>query len=469
MNDDRFVDAYRRAAGEQAAARQATIATDDYVERVEEAIERFQNSVVSVTDNAKSIDFAKGDAAEMWHAGTANIDAVRQGLEPTAWAPRETVDHGPDVVFGGHERLDPAQLKYYSDAQASARAVSEPGYEDMTKIIPADQVQKAHWWLTQRAERLQDSNPVESERLQHAADTLSDHLSRHGVESLPLSESDSRGLVTDARDDGQLQLNDLGLTPDQVIELNDALRQTMEGGAEAAAVAAGIQIATYVVAAIQRAVDEGSLTSDDLLELAQGRGGAVAKSAFTGTMAGAFSLAAQSGALGDSATLIAPEAISALVVLAVNSAILTYRASIGQIGWDTAGYQIAKGSTVIAGAITGGAIGTAILPGIGTVVGSIIGGASVRIATNRSEHIAMALAVTNGWTYFGIVRQDYSVPERRLARMGWDTVDLDVGGIDGVDLDATDLEPMALDRSDLDDSVWYLRRGVIGVRTIGYV
>ena len=46
---------------------------------------------------------------------------------------------------------------------------------------------------------------------------------------------------------------------------------------------------------------------------------------------------------------------------------------------------------------------------------------------------------------------------------------LDVGGIDGVDLDATDLEPMALDRSDLDDSVWYLRRGVIGVRTIGYV
>lgn len=466
---DRFQDAFRRAATDQSAtAPVAATYSEAYIDRVEAAIDHAEEQIVSISANAKAVSFAKGDAAEAWHAGTANIDAVRRGHTPEALAPRETIDHGPDIVFG-EDRLDPAQLKYYADANSSAKAVAEPGYEDMAKVIPADQLPQARDWLIDRADSLQSTDPGTADLYRNAAETITDRVSHAGSHSTPLTERQSSELVDDARDDGALDLSSLGLTPDQYIEMTDALRVTAGGAAEAAAIAAGIQVAGFVIAAIRRAVDEGSLTAADLEELSQGRAVAVSRSALSGTLAGAITLAAGEGALGDAAQALAPEAISACVVVTINSAILAYRASTGQIGWDAAGYQMAKGGSAVAGAMVGAAIGTAIMPVIGTIVGSIIGGAAVRLTVNQTEHVAMTLAVTNGWTYFGLVAQNYAVPDRVLASLGWDTIEVEAMELETVEVDSVEYERMTLDRTEIDEPIWLMRRGVIGVRTIGYV
>ena len=188
-----------------------------------------------------------------------------------------------------------------------------------------------------------------------------------------------------------------------------------------------------------------------------------------GTVAGGLAMAASSGALGDAAEALAPEAISLIVVMTVNAAISAIKASRGEISWDEAGYRMAKSSIVVAGGTAGAVIGTALLPGIGTVIGSIVGAAVTRTVTVGTEHVAMSLAVSHGWSFFGIVDQDYRVPEPTLRCLGWDTVQLDGNLMDNVELDQVQLDTNDFDSNLLDAPVRFIRRGVIGVRRVGYV
>ncbi len=463
---DGFGRGFLQAATPLASSTWAADGAAEYVEGVKAAIERFQSAIIEVTANNKTIAYAQGDAAEVWHAQTYNIDAVRLGREPLATAPRETIAHGPDVVFGPN-RADPVQLKYYANPEDTARAVAHPGYAGMTLLVPSGQLPQVQAWLLARADAAQISNPELAHRYADAATRLSDHLSRDGSASLDLTRAQAEELVRDGAD-GRLDLEKLSLTTRDVIQLSDQLREVGEHALQAAAIAAALQLTGYLMAAIRRALDEGSLTASDLAELAEGRSAVVAKSAFTGTVAGGLTLAAAEGLFGDAATNLAPESISLLVVLAVNSAISAYRASTGRITWTEAAFQIAQSGTIVMGAAAGGALGSMVAPGIGTIIGSILGAALTRQSVREAERLVMAIAVRQGWTFFGMVNQDYRVPEEILSGLGWDTVDWERVELDRVQLDAVELDSVDADTVEL-DSVRFLRRGVIGVRQIGYL
>ncbi|TXH91457.1 hypothetical protein [Thauera aminoaromatica] len=440
--------------------------TINYVESVKAAIERFQSEILEVAATDKALAYAQGDVAEVWHAETYNLDAVRQGHAASAVAPRETLAKGPDVVFGPG-REDPVQLKYYADPEATARAVADQGYAGMTLLVPSDQLPHVQEWLLQRAEAVEFTNPDLSHRYSDAASRLCDHLNHDGSTSLDLTRAQAEDLVRDSAD-GRLDLEDLGLTTKHVIQLSDQVREVGSQALQAAAIATAIQLTGYIVAVIRRALDEGSLTTGDLTELTEGRTSAVAKSAFTGTVAGGLALAAAEGLLGEAASNLAPETISLLVVLAVNSAISAYRASTGSITWTEAARQMATNGTVLVGAAVGGALGTTVMPVIGTIIGSILGAALTRQTLHEAERAVMAIGICQGWTFFGLVQQDYRVPEEILTELGWDTIEWDQAETDTVELDTVEIDCVELNPVEL-DTVRYLRRGIIGVRRIGYL
>jgi hypothetical protein len=70
---------------------------------------------------------------------------------------------------------------------------------------------------------------------------------------------------------------------------------------------------------------------------------------------------------------------------------------------------------------------------------------------------------------FGIVNQDYTLPKEVLERIGLDIVDLEVLPLDTMDLKTSEQSEHNLKTNPLKQcDVVILKRGMIGVRTVGY-
>jgi len=85
-------------------------------------------------------DYIKGDIAEPWHAGTTNIYAVAKGIEGIdAIVPRDISVY--DIIAFSPTEFLKAQLKYFKTPEDTAKAISNPKYDGLIKIVPSDQLE----------------------------------------------------------------------------------------------------------------------------------------------------------------------------------------------------------------------------------------------------------------------------------------------------------------------------------------
>lgn len=467
--DSPFDRDYRRVITQLAALDSAADAAGGYVDSVESAINSLVDSVVLGTANTKGIDYAKGDAAEFWHAGTLDLDATRRGLESDVWTPRDT---SPSDIAFGIARADPAQVKYYKTAEDTARAISRPDYAEMTKVVPSDQLDGVKEEAARLASRNVDTRPLMSDSYADTARNATDHLSHGGAESRPLTESDSRHLVQEARQDGDLSRKEWGLSPQQVIQLEDLAREALNAGAHAAALSAALQLAPIVITAIQQSLRNGELDLEELGRLCRAAPVAALRSGISGAVTAALVTATRSGMLGEALVAVPPGLIAATVVLAINSTQTAFRAARGEITWSQASLIIAQDGLVLTGSMIGGVLGQAIIPVplLGAVVGNLVGATLARVAVGGGSTLLMGLAVERGWTIFGLVDQDYSLPPETLQAVGWELLDVDPLNTDPLDFDTLDVEPLDVEPfSPNGVSIRILRRGMIEVGKFGYI
>ena len=110
-------------------------AGDLFVTDVNAEISKLINTLNDSPMKNLDTDFLKGFAAEDWHEGTFNINAVLQGKSTRAFAPRDT--GRVDITVDDLE----AQLKYYKTGKDSAK--QQLDYLGQQRIIPADQMREA--------------------------------------------------------------------------------------------------------------------------------------------------------------------------------------------------------------------------------------------------------------------------------------------------------------------------------------
>lgn len=459
---------YERVAVHLGAAEGAGLLASAYARSVQSALDSVAESVLAGSRNAKDIHYAKGDAAEYWHAGTYNVDAVRQGMDGSAWAPRDgTVE---DVVFG-MARESPVQLKYYRTPEHTAKAISHPAYEGLDKVVPSDQLDETRRAAERLAATYESARPEQAASYWDTVEGSSDRLSHDGAQSRPLSEPEARELVEDAREDGELDLERWGLTAAQTIQLQDLARVALEAGMQAAALSAALQLAPVVAAAVQQALVDGELDLDALATLAHAVPGAALRSGVSGSLTAALVTATQSGMLGPALTALPPGAIAAVVVLSINCLQVSYRAATGEIPWDQATSIMAKDGLVLAGAMLGGALGQLVIPVpvLGALIGNLVGATLARMAISHGESFYLGLAITRGWATFGLVTHDYEMPPDVLAAIGWDPLD-----VDAVTVETPLVEPLRVDSLDVDPFIVngtpmrVLSRGFVSVGVVGY-
>lgn len=82
----------------------------------------------------------------------------------------------------------------------------------------------------------------------------------------------------------------------------------------------------------------------------------------------------------------------------------------------------------------------------------------------------MSLCVSNGYTFWGLVEQSYEMPAHLLKKLGYDIFeyeDFDYSSfeVNTLEHEPFDYEPFNYDKLD----IIIMKRGIIGIRKIGYL
>jgi hypothetical protein len=153
----------------------------------------------------------------------------------------------------------------------------------------------------------------------------------------------------------------------------------------------------------------------------------------------------------------------------------TYMLSWAYMGASLIGPQIAKGLTKGLGYLIGeaiGAVGNFAVPIIaqllGTLIGSVLGGMSYKWLNN----LGMSLCVEKGYTFFGLVKQDYTMPDPLHKFLISDRIDLKQETIsDSIGLNPIQLQPITEQPIGFGERILkiILERQVVGVNEIAYI
>jgi len=439
--------------------------TEAYVERVARELDEVVRRMDSLASNNKGLHYAKGDVFEAWHEGTFNVDAVRRGVDATASAPR---DRSPvDVALHG-TRIERAQLKDFRTPEDTAKDISRPEYSHLEqKVVPSDQLDG----VRDAAARLMDKNattrPDVSAAYEHTKNTAHDRLQMDGAQSKPLTEPDSRELVKELRDRHDVDRERYGLTPQQVIQWQDILREATTAVARAAIISAALQSAPYLVTIGRKAWETGEISAKDFGPLAHALPVTLLRSGVAGGLAAAIVGSARIGALGNALNHVDPTFVAAGVTLAISAFEISVKAARGDITWPVAAKRISENSIVLASAMGGSVLGQALIPipMLGALIGNIVGAAVGRLAIEQVDEAVLGLAAETGWTVFGLVDQNYRVPSNILQASGWSI--LDVRQFQPRHLELRHFRPQTLAPNAIGMRV--LRRGVVSFGSVAYL
>lgn len=134
--------------------------------------------------------------------------------------------------------------------------------------------------------------------------------------------------------------------------------------------------------------------------------------------------------------------------------------------------ELVRDMYISACSLIGGGISQAFIevPVLGYMIGSFVGSIIGSFTYNIGYKAIVSFCVDSGFTMFGLVEQDYTLPKEIIEQMGIETFEYasfqyDTFEPEGFSFDT--FEPDTFEPDTLD--ITFLRRGVIGVSKVGYV
>ena len=108
------------------------------------------------------------------------------------------------------------------------------------------------------------------------------------------------------------------------------------------------------------------------------------------------------------------------------------------------------------------------MPGIGFAIGSLLG-CSVAVVYNIRKKKFISFCVDTGFTCFGLVEQNYELPDKVLKELGIGTAKISRANVGRTQIKRTE-DTTDIGRTSYETvNMTVLRRGIIGVNKIGYV
>ena len=164
--------------------------------------------------------------------------------------------------------------------------------------------------------------------------------------------------------------------------------------------------------------------------------------------------------------------VAAAVVLTMDTMKNAFKVATGKMTRSELAQELVKELMVSSAALAVGTIAQAFIeiPVLGFMIGSFVGSAIGSFAYNCGYSAVMSFCVDTGFTMFGLVKQDYTLPEDVLEYIGVDVFQYEK--FLPKQFQKQNFTPLNFNQKEFEANtlgIRILRRGVIGVSEIGYV
>ena len=454
---------------------------NEHIQQINDAIDQLAQNINEHPHLNLDVEQLKGFVAEEMHAGTFNIEAIRQGSEHRAWTLQEngyaTVDVGTN--FGKSYGLKYSNTA--KDAESMQAALNPetrtPKYQGQERLIAAEQVEEAKAWAHRRALKDIESRPDVSQSHMNTEEHLVGKISDgEGVESKELSIKESKQIAKEAKDGG-FDPEKHGYSKDPFLDevRIDYVNRAMKAGLTAAAITAITQIVPELYKAIDYLIKHGEIDLAGLKKSGKKVISASGEAFLRGSIAYGVEMAIQEGMLGEALTQVNPSVVGVAVTVILGTIKDSIMVAAGKMTTKEMGAKFVDTIVVSSGYLVGMKIGGAIaqalypqLPGVSYAIGSLLG-CSLAVVYNIGKKKLISFCVDTGFACFGLVEQNYELPEDVLQEMGVHYIPVPRTEVQRTDVNRTStaVQINTLDYETIDITV--LRRGVIGVNRIGYV
>ena len=452
----------------------------NYISTIESEIEKFTQDMLTLQSRKGSLtDPLSGFVAEHWHAGTFNVNAVAAGSSHRANVVGST-DYA-SVDIGTNFGVDYSS-KYYTTAEGSVTAQAQysselgaPKYEGQMKLIPTEQLDEGMKIAHRRGLSNQDTRPHVSESYLETERTLTDRISDGKVESESLTKAESLKQAEDIKE-GEFSPDEYGVTLDNAIKAEYIIKNAMKAGVSTAAITVAIQLAPDIYKAIDDLIKNGELNVEQLKSMGKKAITSGAEGFLRGSISYSLVVACQSGKFGATMVSVSPLMVASTVAILIETIKNGIMVSLGKMQPREMGSafvdSVVTTTGFVGGMHIGGVIGQALgfeLPVFGYLLGSLIGCAFC-VTYNVAKRKLISFCADTGFTCFGLVEQDYTLPEEYLNQMGISTIKVKRNNIATKQIKTIGIKRKNINGKNYETiDIKELRRGVIGVNKIGYV
>jgi hypothetical protein len=357
------------------------------------------------------------------------------------------------------------QIKYHWNAEDTAKAISNPKYKGLLKIVPSDQLEG----VKEAAYRLYlknlNSRPEQASQYLHTYQNVSDRL--HGLTpSVPLSEVDALRIVEEIQREN-FDLRHFGLTSENFIQWSDIVRESGQATFNAALISAVLKTAPHLFFCFRELLAQGKLTPHSFKNIGMAALEGSAEGALRGGIAAAITSSCRAGLLGKALTGVNHSVVGAATVVAINAihnAIGLYQ---GKLTYSEFTEACIRDSFVIGLNTIGGMIGQAIIPVplLGALIGNLVGSMFAVVVWEGAKQVFFSFFIHSGISFFGLVKQDYTIPAEVLRQAGFDLIEFDTFQPDLFQPDTFQFDAFQPELL----NIKVLKRGMLSINTVGYV
>lgn len=480
-------------------------AGDAYVEGINVEIDDLVQNLNSFEGFSTASKMLKGDIAEFWHSGTFNIEAALKDSKDRAFVDRSHDFASADISTNFGDRYG---LKYYADGQASAKAqatsvferfkeyqskggsddldtflqkrgyanidtvLNDPIYSGQIRIIPRDQLEEATKWLERKIQTEAYSRPEQVHRYEETLKMLKDKLSNgKGVESIPLSKEEAEALAVLAKQ-GKISAEELGLTTEKLMQFEYVMQQAVKAGLTAATISMVLKVAPEIFRSIDFLIKNGYVDKEQFKKVGFAAITGGAEGFIRGSVSAAITTCCKCGLMGEALKSVDPTIIGTITVVTMNVVKNAYEVAIGRKTRYELTEALVRDVFVSACSLIGGGVTQAFIeiPVLGYLIGSFVGSLVGTFVYQAGYKTALSFCVDTGFTMFGLVEQDYTLPQEIIEQLGIETFNYETFEVDSFKVDTFEPASFEMETFEPDNlDIIYLRRGVIGVSKIGYL
>ncbi len=451
------------------------------IEKINAAIEQLKRNINEHPNLNLGVEQFKGFVAEEMHAATFNIDAIRKDSLNRAWTLQENGYGSVDIDTNFGKQYS---LKYSNTAQSAENmqaalnpSTGTPKYEGQEQLIAAEQLEEAKQWAHRRRLKNIENRPELSTSHGYTEKHLVGKIGDgEGVESKELSIKEARKIAEEAKT-GSFDPEKYGINKSVIQEKIriDYVNQALKAGLTAATITMITQIVPELYKAIDYLIKHGEINLNGLKQSGKKVISSSGEAFLRGSIAYGIEMSLQNGLLGETVKTINPSVVGVAVTIIFGTVKDSILVAAGKMSAKDMGSHFVDSIIVSSGYLVGMKIGGTIaqalfpqVPGIAYAIGSLLG-CSIAVAYNIGKKKLISFCINTGFTCFGLVEQNYEIPDEVLAGMGIQTIPIPRSEIETVPIARvnTDVNGDTIEYETIDISV--LKRGIIGVNKVGYV